>query len=195
MNKIQRVSLFFRIVFQIIFAVMPVLLVIGWVYAPEPMRLLMGFIKVNVIPEPYATTHVFAKTGVPESAILHTLSQTEKWLGLAVSMVPMMIELFVLYSLIQLFRLYESGSIFSLRHVRYLRSIAYALLAGQILEPFYQFAMGIVLTLQNPPGHRFAAITLDQTNIGILLVSLLMILVSWIMAEGYHLREEQQLTV
>lgn len=195
MNNIRRVSLFFRILFQIIFAALPVLLVIGWFYAPESMRLFMGVVKIDVIPEPYAATHVFGGSEMAEKAIQHTLSQSEKILGFAVSLIPLMIKLYVLYSLIRLFRLFEAGNIFSLQHVKYLRNMAYALLAGQVLEPFYQFVMGIVLTLHNPPGHRFAAITLDQTNVSLLLAALLMILISWIMTEGYHLREEQQLTV
>ncbi len=69
------------------------------------------------------------------------------------------------------------------------------MLISQLIEPFYQFVMGIVLTMHNPPHHRFAAITLDQTNIGILLTAFLIILISWIMAEGCNLREEQQLTI
>jgi len=55
--------------------------------------------------------------------------------------------------------------------------------------------MGFILTWRNPPGHRFASITLIQTNIGVILVALMVILISWIMLEGCKIREEQQLTV
>jgi hypothetical protein len=69
------------------------------------------------------------------------------------------------------------------------------LLITQIIDPIYNGAMGLVLTRYNPPGHRFAAITLDETNIVIVLIALIVILISWIMSEGCKLREEQQLTV
>ncbi|MHB1949509.1 MAG: DUF2975 domain-containing protein [Gammaproteobacteria bacterium] len=195
MNRIKHVSLFFRIVFQIIFIALPFLLIVSWIYAPNELVLLNGFIKLNAIPATYSGMHTFIGQAAPEKAILHTLSLSEKSLGCLISAIPTMVEMFVLYFLIKLFKLYEKGEIFSLNHVRYLRNIGYALLIGQLIEPFYQFVMGLVLTIHNPPQHHYAAITLDQTNIGILLTALLVILISWIMAEGYKLREEQQLTI
>jgi hypothetical protein len=185
MNRIKKVSLFFRLVFQIIFVTLPVLLIISWVYAPDELMLLAGIIRINAIPAVYS---------VPQT-IQHTLSVGEKSLGCLVSVIPLMLVMFIFYSLIKLFKLYEKGEIFSIQHVRYIRNIGYTLLAGQLIEPFYQFAMGLVLTWHNPPHHRFASITLDQTNFGILLTAFLVILISWIMAEGCKLHEEQQLTI
>ncbi|MBA3662404.1 MAG: DUF2975 domain-containing protein [Gammaproteobacteria bacterium] len=195
MNKIKNISLFFRLVFQIIFVALPILLIISWIDAPDELVLLAGFIKLNAIPATYNGMHAYTTQGIPEKAILHTLTAGEKSLGCLISAIPMMVEMFILYSLIKLFKLYEKGEIFSINHVRDIRNIGYALLTGQLLEPFYQFMMGLVLTLNNPPHHRYAAITLDQTNIGILLTALMVILISWIMAEGCKLREEQQLTI
>jgi len=183
MERIKRVSLFFRIVFQIIFIALPILLIVSWIYAPNELVLFIGFLQLDPIPASYS------------KSILHTLSVNEKIMGCLVSAIPTMVKMFMVYSLIKLFKLYEKGDIFSLNHVKYIRNVGYALLLGQLLEPFYQFVMGIVLTMHNPPHHRYAAITLDQTNIGILLTALLVILISWIMAEGYKMREEQQLTV
>ncbi len=195
MNKIKNVSLFFRLVFQLIFIALPILLVISWIYAPEELVTLSGFVKLKAIPDTYNGMHTYISGSAPEKAILHTLSAGEKTVGCLVSAIPTLIEMFILYCLIKLFRLYENGEIFSLNHVKYLRNIGFAFLIGQLIEPFYQFIMGLVLTLNNPPHHRYAAITMDQTNIGILLTGLLFILISWIMAEGYKLSEEQQLTV
>lgn len=195
MNRIKNVSLFFRVVFQIIFFLLPISLIVSWIYAPDNLVLLTGFIRLDAIPATYSGMHTYTATGLPEKAILHTLSIGEKSLGCLISAIPMMVKMVILFFLIKLFKLYEKGEIFSLNHVRYIRNIGYALLIGQLIEPFYQFALGIVLTIHNPPHHRFATITLDQTNIGILLTALLVILISWIMAEGCRLREEQQLTI
>lgn len=182
MNKIKHVSLFFRLIFQIVFIALPVLLIASWIVAPDELVLLIGIFRLNPIPAAY------------HGAILHTLTISEKTLGFLVSSIPMIVQMLVLYFLIKLFKLYEKGNIFSIQHVRYIRNIGYALLIGQLIQPFYQFVMGF-LTLHNPPHHRFAAITLDQTNIGMILTALLVILISWIMAEGCKLHEEQQLTV
>jgi len=183
MNKIKNVSLFFRLVFQIILIALPVLLIMSWVYAPDELIMLAGMIKLNAIPTAYS------------KSILHALTIEEKSIGFLVSTVPILVEMFILYSLIKLFRLYENGEIFSIKNVKHIRNIGCALLIGQLIEPIYQSVMGLVLTLNNPPHHRYAAITLDQTNVGILLIALMVILISWIMAEGCKLREEQQLTI
>jgi len=182
-NKIINVSLFFRIIFQIIFISLPILLIISWIVAPNELAFLIHIFKFQAIPENYIT------------AILHPLSLSEKMLGCFISAIPMAIQMIIFYYLIKLFKLYEVGKIFSLRHVSYICNIGYALLVGQLIQPFYQFIMGFILTLNNPPHHRFASISFTQNNLAILLTALLIILISWIMAEGYQLQEEQQLTI
>lgn len=183
MNRIKNISLFFRIIFQIIFIALPILLLISWIYAPDEFGFLIGIFRFHAIPDNYS------------NAILHPLSHYEKTVGCLISAIPMMVQMFIFYCLIKLFKLYEMGKIFSLHHVKYIRNIGYALLIGQLIQPFYQFVMGLVLTMNNPPHHRFATVTLTQTNLGILLIAMLIILISWIMAEGYKLQEEQQFTV
>jgi hypothetical protein len=181
MNKIRRVSLFFRVLFQILFVVLPVLVIIAWIIAPSPILSTQSLVLIDMIPREYP--------------IMHPLSITTKILGCLMSMIPTAVELFILYCLIQLFFLYEKGEIFSLQNVRYIRNVAYALLVGQLISPFYEAIMGVILTWNNPHGHRFASITFNGTNVGILLTALFVILISWIMAEGCKLREEQQLTI
>ena len=73
------------------------------------------------------------------------------------------------HMLIKLFCFYEKRKFFY-SSCELIRNIGYALLLTQIIEPIYQFVMGIVLTLNNP-HHRYASITLDQTNVGILLTA------------------------
>lgn len=183
MDKIKRISLFFRVLFQVFLLALPILLITAWLVSSGTLVLLGGAINLNYIPAAYS------------DSILHTLSGSEKLLALSLSSIPMFIQLYILFSLISLFKLYEKGEIFSLNNVRYIRNIGYALLVTQIIDSIYQGAMGFVLTRYNPPGQRFASITLDQTNMGVLLIALIVILISWIMAEGCKLREEQQLTI
>lgn len=196
MNRIKKVSYFFNLIFQLILLALPILLITSWIYAPNELVLLSGGMKINAIPPTYNDTHIYTPGGIAEKSILHTLSTTEKIAGCLVSGIPMIMQILILYFLIKLFSLYEKGKIFSLQHVKYLRNIGYILLIKEIIiEPLYQFAMRIVLTIHNPPHHRYASITFDQTNMGIILVGSLIILISWIMAEGYKLQEEQQLTI
>lgn len=205
MKRIKNVSLFFRLILQILFVVLPLTMIISWIYAPEPISFFANIFQFSAIPKVYSGMHSYTIPGVhflptakwvEDKAILHTLTTNEKISGCLVTAIPTLVNMFVLYCLICLFKRYEKGDIFSLSHVNYIRNIGYALLADQlIIQPLYQFVMGIVLTIHNPPPYRFASISFDQTNIGIILTALLIILISWIMAEAYQLREEQQLTI
>lgn len=183
MNKIKRVSVFFRSFFQILLIGIPMLLIYAWATNPQSIVLFSGLINMNFIPHDY------------QNDILHELTFNDRVFGFAVSALPMLVELFILISLIKLFKLYEQGEIFSLNNVRYIRNIGYALMASQIVDLIYQALMGLALTLNNPHGHRYMKISIDQNNFAILFAGCIVILISWIMAEGCKLREEQQLTV
>lgn len=180
MQRIRQVSLFFRVLLTLILILMPITQIIGWINAPQSYYL-FHFIYFNMIPQGYE--------------VLHMLSISERLMGFGVSMLPVSIEMFIVYCLIRLFRLYEQGHIFTLDNVRYIRYVGYALFADQLAQVIYGGLMGLVVTWNNPHGHRLAKITFDQTNAGLLLVAFLVVLVSWVMAEGYKLQQEQQLTI
>ncbi len=181
MNKIKCVSGFLKYLFQLLFIAIPILQIIGWIAAPEPLAFFEHIFKFTVIPGNYE--------------ILHPLTIHERFAGFGLGMVPTAIELFLLYYLIKLFQSFQRNDIFSISNVTYIRNIGYALFAEQFFYPFYQGLMGVIVTMNNPSGHRYASVTFTQVNLGILLTALMVILISWIMAEGYRLREEQLLTV
>lgn len=177
MNKIKYVSLFFRLCFLMTFVALIFAQVIGWIKAP----IQGGFF--NVIPTSY------------RYLVLHPLDLNTKIAGFLLSSIPLTIKLIVFYFLIKLFRLFESHEIFSSKNVLYIRRAGYALLIFEIVKPITDFLLGFVLTSSNPPGFRIALFTFDNANIGVILTSLMIILISWIMSEGCKLKEEQQLII
>lgn|SRR3990167_8408505 len=182
MQKIQQVSKFFRWLFQIMCIALPVLLVIFWVNAPSPIELVRHAFVINYIPE--------------SIKIFHTLSDRERFFGFLISLMPLAVNLFILYFLIQLFKLYEKCEIFSLKNVQYIKYIGYTLLIGQfIINPVYEAILSAMLTWHNPQGERMAMISFTGTNLGIVLTALLIILISWIMAEGYKINEDRKYTI
>jgi len=193
MNKIKLVSRLLRIFFQLNFFVVPFLLVLYWMGAPESLHILPGFIEINL--DHSMTDRFFSNchslNGFP---VVHTLSTTAKIFGFVFSLVPAGFYLFGCYFAVKLFRSYENNEIFSFNNVKYIRNISYILFWSQLIgEPVYQALISVTITWNNHP--KFLSIDFDQTNFGILFISLLMILVSWIMTEGYKLREEQKFTV
>src|SRR5437868_11828751 len=115
MHKIQRVSLGFRIIFQSLFILIPLMEVVAWIKAPQSLHDLAHVFQFDVIPLMYQTK------------ILHTLTASDKVLGLMVSMIPIGVALFCLYFFIKLFKLYERGEIFSALNVNYILKIGYVL--------------------------------------------------------------------
>ncbi len=102
---------------------------------------------------------------------------------------------FTFYYLIKLLSLYEKSEFFSEMNVRYIKNAGYLLFLSQMVNPFCNFALGFILTAYNPPGFRYASMSLTEWNLGLILTSVIIILMSWIMAEGVKLQIEQQLTV
>lgn len=181
MHKIQQVSHYYRFLFQLMFLALPIMVGVFWLDAPTPI----GFPQIG-----------FPVSFIPHGIeILHVLSPITKFYGFLICLIPLFFTELVLYYLIKLFLLYESAEIFSFENVTYIKKMGYALLAGQLFNPVFEALITLNLTWGNPQGHRVMAITVDGTNIGIILGALMTILISWIMAEGCKLREEQQLTI
>jgi hypothetical protein len=184
MHKIKRVSHFFRILFQITFVVLPLLVVWFWIQAPHPVGLTFMGWGISFINSPYSSWQ-----------ILHALTPGEKLIGFILSWLTIGAAEVTIYFLIKLFRLYENAEIFTLQNVVYIRNIAYALLIGQLLAPIQQALMSFALTWHNPHGYRVMTISVTGSNFGVILMALLILLISWVMAEGCRLQAEQELTI
>ena len=177
MNKIRYVSVFFKLFFQVTFITLIAAQVIGWVYAPMQGGLF------NVIPPAY------------QPILMNHFTLNTKIAGFFVSSLPLMIKLMIVYTLIKLFSLYQRHEFFSMKNVQLIRNTGYALLLLEIITPLSDFLLGFVITSGNPPGYRIATMTFGNTNVGVILMALLIILNSWIMSEGHQLKEEQQLII
>lgn len=209
MNKIQKVSLFFRIIFQICFIALPIWIAFKWIiaiksapYTPfDPIShfragiYYVGHLARNLpMMHDYAVyPHPFLSIG--NLPIMQPFSITTKIFGFLINMIPVGVNLFILYYLIKLFSAYERGEIFLMRNVQYIKKIGYWLLAGQLLNLVYQALQSFNLTWQNPHGYRVIAVSVNAINISIVFVALLIILISWIMAEANKLQADHDLTI
>jgi hypothetical protein len=197
MQKIKQASRWFRRLFQVCFWILPVLLVVFWLRAPDSWLSETPF-KLSFLPESITMGIVYDAEIVPKAAqsqMNYDLEPSTKLLGFLISLIPLTIMELTLYFLIRLFKLYEKGEIFSPQNVNYCRNIGYTLLASQVLNPIYHGLMSATMTWHNPPGQRYASFSFTGTNISIILIALGIILISWIMAEGCKLQEEQRFTI
>lgn len=183
MNKIKGVSKIFRFIFQLSFIALIGLTIIGWTIAPKAIELLghgNGF-RFTVIPDFFP--------------ILHTPSIREKIYGFLISLAPLAINLWLVASLVKLFKLYEQGKIFILNSARAIKHSGLALLLSQIIKPFYEAALSPVLTWHNPIGHRTVMASFDGTNLGLITTSIIILLISWVMTEACKLKQENELVI
>ncbi len=184
MNKIQKLSGFFKWVFAIIFLGWPIMLLLIWFQDQNSFLVSgLGFSTLNFIP------------GNIASHILEPLSFTAKVWGFMVSCIPAMIGMIITFSLMRLFKYYQQGKIFTLDNIRQIKRVGLTMLAWAILNPIYQVLMSLVVTLQNPVGQRVIAINLDTDYFRNLITAGIVFVIAYIMQEGVKLREEQALTV
>lgn len=179
MNKIQRVSLFLRVIFQIALVLWPILVITYWSFAQSLIPNFMGVI--SLIPH-----------GLE---ILHPITTADAFWGFLISLLPSVIIMTILYFLIKLFKLYEQGKIFTLLNVKYIKNIGITMLIGQIVNFIYEGLITFALTFHNPAGHKVASVTFGSPDIYNILTAVMVIVISWIMAEGCKLQEENQYTV
>lgn len=178
MNKIQRVSSFLRIVFQIAFVVLPLILALYWIFASTSIsdKIFFSFIPKG-------------------TEILHPITAVDAILGFLIGLLPTAIQILIIYLLYKLFQLYEQGKIFTLSNVEYLRKIGICMLINQGVGFIYDLLISFVLTRHNPPGHHVASFTFGNYDIYNIITAIMVIVISWVMAEGCKLQDEQQFTV
>jgi hypothetical protein len=179
MNKIQRVSLFLRVFFQIAFVSWPIVLIMYWGFAKYSIPSFAYFIRL-----------------IPDGLeILHPITTTDAFWGFIIGLLPTTIIMMILYFLIKLFKLYEQSKIFTTLNVKYIKNIGITMLIGQGVNLIYEALITFALTFHNPAGHKIASITFGTFDVYNIITAIMVIVISWIMAEGCKLQEEHQLTV
>ena len=106
---------------------------------------------------------------------------------------PFYIGLFIVRSLA---KSYVRKDIFTLYNARRYKKLGWLFfLYGLLAEPISHMLSVLGATFSLPQGHRWLTLEIGTPSIEAIFGGLLVILMSWVMAEGYRLHEEQQLTV
>ena len=182
MNKIQRVSQFFRVLFQIGFVLSPLMLILGWTLGP-------------VVDAPTfhwgGNSMAFGMSAFPKDIhVMIPITFTIRCLGFLVSLLPTLVDMTLLAYLIKLFRCYERREIFTPVVVHTIQKISLILLVRFFVNILYILLINLVLS-----GFHLLKLNISAINLSTLLLILFVSLIAWIMSEGCQLQEEQQLTV
>ncbi|MCW5589007.1 MAG: DUF2975 domain-containing protein [Legionellales bacterium] len=132
----------------------------------------------------------------PNLPVYYNPTWKTKLLAVFVSLPNLMIMVFILYHLSKLFKLYANDIIFTLQNVSCIKRIAVGLLLSELIYPFYQIAISLVLTLPNPnQAQRFIWVYFSPSDVLVVIIALVTFVVAWVMGRACQLQEEQALTI
>ena len=150
------------------------------------------WIFYNVIPQ----TLVSASTGLPgDFPVPQTLDGFQRFLGFLIFLLPLSAEMFAIVTIMRLLKLYREGIIFSATHVLLFKRLGQALICYGIAGIFQTTGLGLVMTMNNPPGQRMLTLGMWSDDISLFVVAAVVLMLSWVMDEGRKQAEEQALTV
>lgn len=127
---------------------------------------------------------------------VHALHPLARLVGFCIACIPISFSMMIAKLLARLFKLYQQGSFFTMNHVQYFHKLGYILLIGQLVQPIYDALMVFVLLFMQSAGKdRVVTIGFSSLDVQFIFISLGVLVISWIMQEGYRLQEEQTYTV
>ncbi len=191
MHKIQKLSRCLILLFNSMMVAAPPFLMVTWAYidsAPLSAILQQGFIFFDTpflhTPEGWANLSKLAWT--PQMKAMGLLAD-------GILLAPLYVSLFFLR---KIFKNYQQGKVFTIPNALAYRALGVLFFVyGAVAKPVAELLMGLVATLSNPPGHRYLVLKLGTPTLEALFCGVLLIVISWVMAEASRLQEEHKLVI
>ncbi len=124
-----------------------------------------------------------------------SISPLTKTFGVIIDLVPFFIFFLGIYYFIKILDHLKKGDIFNTDVFYIFKKLTRIALIWVIYHPLSYTLLGLVMTLNNPKGHRYLVVEFSFSDaLNILLFGLFLIVTS-LMHEGLKLKKEQDLTV
>ena len=157
---------------------------------------LVGAAALLALPVLFWTDPGWVRDAAPGLAGLgeHPLVIDERALlfGALASLPGVLLGLAALWWLWRLFGEYAAGRVFAPAAQRHLRGFAAALLASAVVTPLMRSAVGVALTLGNPPGQRVLVLSLSWNDYLSILCGAVLLAVALVMADAVRLAEDNE---
>lgn len=182
MTKIQKTSRLVRATLQTVIVLIPVLVCYYWLSVNTPYDVLglSGLIELDM--------DIDALTEVPLTLATRLLALTAS-LGLSA------ILIYALVLLVRLFKNYERQDIFNFEntvlYTKLARTIFYWVLGNFV----YTGLLSVILSFNNPPGRRVLQLGFSGIDIMTLFLGIIVVIISWVMKEGYEISQEHSQTI
>ncbi|WP_250656253.1 DUF2975 domain-containing protein [Alkalimarinus coralli] len=182
MHNIQKQSRRVRLFLQFLFPFVPSAMIYFWLTVQTPYDFLTsaGIVELSLDIE---------------SLTSEPLSNMTRLLAIVASLFISGIFLYALSTLIRLFRNYENGEIFSLENAVCYQKLGYCLFYWVIGGIIYGGVMSVILSFNNPPGERVLSLSFAGMDFITIVIGFLILIISWVMKEGYKIADENSHTI
>jgi len=171
LDRIQRVSGVLHIVLTLLLPGLPLLMGLGWALVPDTS---VG-----------AGLGIFMEIGEGE-----TLTPLDRVAGFVASLIPLSLILYGIWHLRGLFALYARGEILGAANAARLRALAMTLILWLPAQLIGDALISLALSIDNPPGERFVALSLSSDDFAIPLIGAIALVISWVMVEAARTAED-----
>lgn len=182
MSKIQKQSRRVRILFQTLFVLTPIMVCYYWLFVDTPYDFLtsLGIVQFSYEIDTFTQ---------------QPLTLTTRLLAITASLSLCSIIMYALNVLIRLFRNYERDEVFSAGNVICYQKLGYCLFYWVAASVVYGAVISVILSFNNPPGERVLSISFVGMDFLTLVFGLIILIISWVMKEGYILADENSHTI
>lgn len=191
MDRIQKVSSYLLIVFNILLIALPLLVFIQWFFMEVKTSDVSPFINFfglleRTVPTPEGIVNL---STIPWTPLLKFLGFSADILNL----IPLILSLFVLKFI---FKNYQKGEVFSTANAMQYRRLGWLFVLNALfIKSLSNTFLVLAVTLTNPPGHRYITVSFGTPNMTALFCGILVIVISWVMLEASKLHDDQQFTI
>lgn len=182
MSNIQKQSRRARILFQILFVLTPFTVCYYWLTVDTKFDFLTILVGLQ------SSDDISRYTQLP-------LSITTRIIASIVTLFLCAIIMYALRVLIHLFRNYERNEIFSLNNAMSYQKLGYCLFYWVGASVIYGAVMSVVLSFNNPPGERILSVGFVGMDLLTIMFGFIVLIISWVMKEGFILAEENNHTI
>lgn len=188
MNRNEKISTLLQTAFAALACLpIPVSLIL-WTFTEFPSRKIFGY---SLIEGPLG----FMSLSTPSIPIMGDLTPLLRLGGFVVNFPLVALQTYWLWQLKKLFGCYAQGKIFTLENTTHIKRTAQAFLGIAFMSVLVGAASTVILTANNPVGHRMLSVTFGTPQLSDILTGLVLVVIAWIMDEGRRLKEEVDLTV
>lgn len=110
--------------------------------------------------------------------------------GALASLPGVLLGLLALWHLWRLFGEYGNGRVFGRPAQQHMKAFGSCMLASALLAPLQRAAIGVALTLGNPPGERMLALSVSWNDYVAILCGAVLLAIGVVMSQAVQLAEE-----